>query len=633
MDHKETSLRLIENVLEPLPLGSIRPAGWLLNQLRIQASGLSGHLDEFWPDIAESGWIGGSAEGWERGPYWLDGVVPLAFLLDDVRLKEKVQSWMDYILSHQSDDGWLGPVRAVHDDSYSYEYDPWPVYVVLKAMTQFQEASGDPRIIPVMQRFLRKLQIVLQERPLKSWAKMRSADLILSVCWLYERTGESWLLDFVRTIQAQSYDWRAHYEAFAYKERQTEWLQENHVANSAMSIKQPGLWYRFSHDQGDRDAATNIIATLDTYHGQATGVFSGDESLAGKNPSQGTELCAVVEYMFSLEVLLAILGDAALADRLERIAFNALPATFKPDMWAHQYDQQANQVICAISDDHLYTTNRGDANIFGLEPHYGCCTANMHQGWPKFASHLWMRTPDDGLAAVAYAPCVVMTSVADTPVRIEVDTNYPFEETIRIVVSAEQAVRFPLRLHIPVWAEGATMTIEGEAGEQSIVTSIFHCIEREWGEYTSITLRLPMSIKTSTRYNGSVAIERGPLVYALKIDEEWKQVRGVLPHADWEVYPASSWNYALAIDREHPEASCAVETLPAGDTPFSPEGVPIRLHVQGRRVPGWTIEHNAAGPVPQSPVASTEPLEDLTLIPYGCSNLRVTEFPTLGESK
>jgi hypothetical protein len=62
----------------PLTLGSIKPSGWLKDQLRIQRAGLSGHLDEFWPDIKDSAWFGGKAEGWERVPYWLDGIVPLA---------------------------------------------------------------------------------------------------------------------------------------------------------------------------------------------------------------------------------------------------------------------------------------------------------------------------------------------------------------------------------------------------------------------------------------------------------------------------------------------------------------------------------------------------------------------------
>src|SRR5581483_1924826 len=96
---------------EPLPLGQIKPKGWLLDQLKLQAGGLSGHLDEFWPDIKDSGWIGGNAEGWERAPYWLDGVVPLAYLTDDPKLKAKVRRWMDYILEHPLSDGWLGPEK------------------------------------------------------------------------------------------------------------------------------------------------------------------------------------------------------------------------------------------------------------------------------------------------------------------------------------------------------------------------------------------------------------------------------------------------------------------------------------------------------------------------------------------
>jgi DUF1680 family protein len=626
---QEETNRLVRKALEPLPLGQLRPAGWLLNQLEIQAAALTGSLDEIWPDVAESGWIGGKAEGWERGPYWLDGLVPLAFLLDDEPLKAKARRWIDYIVEHQRDDGWLGPL---HDTKYGYEYDPWPVSVMLKAMTQYQEATGDARIVPAMQRFFHRLQQLLTVRPLQVWAKMRSADLVLSIYWLYERTNEEWLLELVRTIQEQSYDWTAHFEHFLYTERQNSWQHETHVVNTSMAIKQPAVWYRLSRAERHRQAAQRMIDTLDTYHGQVTGVFSGDENLAGKNPSQGTELCAVVEYLFSLEVLLSILGDPALADRWERIAFNALPAPFKPDMWAHQYDQQVNQVICAISEDRIYTTNRPDANIFGLEPDFGCCTANMHQGWPKFAAHLWMKTPDDGLAVLSYAPCTLTTTLAGTPVELAVTTSYPFGETVQIVVSAQHPASFPLLLRIPGWASGARLTVDdGESVE--VQPGSFHRLERAWHRPVVLTLHLPMRLATQTRYHRSVSLERGPLVYALKIEEEWKQIAGELPHADWEVYPRSPWNYALQIDRAHPERSCQVITHALSAAPFSPEGAPISIQVKGRQVPTWTIEHNAAGPLPEPPVSSEMPLEELTLIPYGCTNLRVTEFPVLGDEE
>jgi hypothetical protein len=286
---------------EMLPLGAVKPLGWLKQQLQIQADGLSGHLDEFWEDLGpDNQWFGGDKEGWERGPYYADGLVPLAYLLDDERLKAKAQKWVEAFLGGQRADGWIGPVQGVLDSRAYPEYDPWPVFIVFKVLTQYHEVTGDERVIPVMIDFCRYMEAHLDERPLESWAKFRWGDFIVSVHWLYERTGEAWLLDLAEKVRQQGYDWQDHFTNFRYRKKQSTTTLESHVVNNAMGLKTPGVWYRQSGAASDRAAVYQGLENLDKFHGQVTGLFTGDEHFSGKNPSQGTELCAVVEYMFSL---------------------------------------------------------------------------------------------------------------------------------------------------------------------------------------------------------------------------------------------------------------------------------------------------------------------------------------------
>jgi len=336
----------------------------------------------------------------------------------------------------------------------------------------------------------------------------------------------------------------------------------------------------------------------------------------------------VVEYMFSLENLISYFGDPAFGDRLERICFNALPGTFDVKMWAHQYDQQANGVLCNTGK-HGWTNNSDSANIYGLEPNYGCCTANFHQGWPKYVSHMWMATYDGGLAAVAYGPCRVQAKVrGGAEVTLEVETDYPFSEKVKIRVGAAKPAAFAIQLRIPAWTtEGATVSVDESV--ETVVAGTFHTIEREWNDGDEIELNLPMPIRIERRYRGSAAVYRGPLTFSLRIGEEWRRVRGEDICPDFEVWPTTPWNYGLLLDSDKPEKSLEVATKPIGDYIFGQEYAPIEIRAKGRRIPGWQIENNNAGPLPQSPVKSSEPIEELTLIPYGCAKLRITEFPLL----
>jgi len=634
---------LAEPAFRPLPLGAIRPSGWLARQLRIQADGLSGHLDEFWPDVGESQWFGGGAEGWERAPYWLDGAIPLAWTLDDRPLKTRITRYVDYIVTHQRADGWYGPYP---EDAVAKRYDLWAILLANKVLAQYHDATGDTRVLDAVVKSLRAMLDGLDRTPLYGWGKFRWYEGLVPAFYAYERTGEPWLLELARKLRSQGVDFEALFATDDLKvptPRRGLWKWTKHVVNTAMATKASALGWRLDRRPSDRAWATEMIAFLDRHHGQVNGMFSGDECLAGRNPLQGTELCSVVEFMYSLEHLFSVFGDPVFGDRLERVAFNALPATFAPDMWSHQYDQQVNQVQCTINPEHQWSTNGPESNLYGLEPNYGCCTSNMHQGWPKLAAHLWMRTPDEGIVAAAYAPSRAAFTSGGVPVTVELDTDYPFRESLALAVTADGAARFPLVLRVPAWAEGATARVAGGAAEP-LAPGTLHRIEREWNGRVEVEVRFPMRPMTSARYNEAVAVERGPLVYALKIGEEWTRVNAdkphrELPHGDFEVRPTTPWNYGVIVDETRPAASLRFEERPIGQQPFSPEGAGVVATVRGRKIPGWKVVRGWAAEISPADVAwsdparkvTEEPVEALTLVPYGCTNIRVTEFPKLRE--
>jgi uncharacterized protein len=624
---------LAEPAFRPLPLGAITPLGWLQRQLRLQADGLSGHLDEFWPDVGQSQWFGGRAEGWERAPYWLDGVIPLAWLLNDAPLKSRIEHYINHIVASQRPDGWYAPYPA---DASAKAYDLWAILLANKVLVQYHDATRDDAVLQAVLRNLRATLDTLDRTPLFGWGRFRYFEGLISAYYAFEQTGQPWLLDLARKLHDQGFDYRAYYagpDITAPTPRRGLWTWQKHVVNTGMALKAPALGWRLTRQSDDLAFPARMLDILDRYHGLPTGMFTGDECLSGRNPVQGTELCAVVETLYSLEHLIALTGDAAYGDRLERIAYNALPATFAPDMWSHQYDQQVNQVQCTINPDHMWSTNGPESNIYGLEPNYGCCTANMHQGWPKFAAHLWMRTPDHGLAAVAYAPSEVRFTAHGVPVRVRLETDYPFRDTLELTVTVDKPVRFPLLLRIPNWTRQPTITLANRQ-TSGLKPGSFHRIEREWKDRETVKLHWPMLPTTARYYNQSIALERGPLLYSLKLEESWTRVNAdkphrELPHGDFEVRPASPWNYALLLDENQPANSVRFVEQPVGQQPFSPDGAGVVAKVKGRRLPSWKLAHGWAAEIAPLEPQTSEPLEDLTLIPYGCTNIRITEFPLL----
>lgn len=656
-----------------LPLGSIKPEGWLEDQLQRMANGLTGHLDEVYPEVVgpRNGWLGGDGDGWERGPYWIDGLLPLAYILDDARLKEKVKPWIEWTLNNQAESGYLGPIpfetepEAEPGLQRGRREDWWPKMVMLKVLQQYYQATEDERVITALTRYFHFQLKELPERPLdfmSLWANRRAGDNLQVVYWLYNITGDQALLDLGELIQKQTFPWQTVYtnpenglkyenihfyneiKSYPFDSAEISKITLSkvpglHTVNVAQGLKQPIVFFQKSGNTDAIAAVKKALNDIRNYHGQPQGMYGGDEPLHGNNPVQGVELCSISEEMFSLETNLKITGDMEFADLLEKITYNALPTQASDDYNSRQYFQAANQVELTDQLETSYETeNHGGTDfVFGVLSGFPCCTTNMHQSWPKFVQNLFYATPDGGVAALLYAPSSVELTVGNgAKLKIRETTGFPFRENVQFDLELSEESAFPFHLRIPSWAKEAVIQVNGSPVEATIQNQVA-IIQRTWKSGDQVTLTLPMELKTSNWYKSMVTIERGPLVYSLKVESEEKiKDRKDRFRPFTEVYPREDWNYALAASSlsDLENSIELIENEWDGSYPWNLENAPIELRIQGVHLPEWKTVKSA----PQLPDSFTGKIsgseltkrqKTITLIPYGCTTLRITEFPVV----
>lgn len=631
-----------------LPLGAIKPKGWLRQMLIKQKEGATGNLDKLYPLVMgkRNGWLGGDGDQWERGPYWIDGLLPLAYILQDKELIAKVKPWIEWSIKSQQPDGYFGPSKDYSPEpgiQRDNSRDWWPKMVMLKVLKQYYSATGDKRVINLLTNYFKYQLNQLPKTPLNNWTfwgEWRGGDNLMVVYWLYNITGDKFLLDLGDLIHKQTFDFTG---AFL-KGNMLTTLGSAHGVNLAEGMKEPLIYYQQHPEQQYIDAMGKGLHDLTKYDGMAHGLFGADESLHGNNPTQGSELCTAVEMMFTLENSLEITGDIDYADRLEKIAFNALPSQTSEDYMTRQYFQQANQVMLTRASHNFNVNHAGTDVCFGLLSGYPCCTSNMHQGWPKFTQNLWYATADKGVAALVYSASEVNTKVANgIPVTFKEETNYPFDENIRFTLSLDKktkAVAFPFHLRIPAWCQNANIKINGADFQQAKGNQTVK-INREWKTGDVVELQLPMHIFKNTWYENSVSVERGPLVYALKIGEDVKLVKNdkdpvAYGSEYYEITPTTPWNYGL-IETHNNQLEKAFTVQKKGEVkayPWSLANAPLQLTTKARRIPDWKLYNDMAGPMPYSVIYNEgtpkEKEEEITLVPYGCTKLRISQFPVVG---
>jgi hypothetical protein len=616
---------LMASTFTALPLGSIRPRGWLLTQFQLQRDGLTGNAESVYAsDLGtNSGWLGGTGDSWERSPYYYKGLIPLAYELDDAGLKQKAQKWMDWLLDHQGADGRIGPAS---------NNDWWPRMLATYALRDYYEATDDTRVPGFLDHYFHYMLANLPTRPLVDWGKARAGDEMDIALWLYNRNGDTNLLTLVNLLHQQADDWTDIFTSNRFALYGID-FQPKHNVNVEQALKMPVVYHELSGQPDDLNALTLGLDNLMRENGLSCGINSGTEFISGDASVQGVELCAIVEAMLSLETAVIATGNPVLADRLETISFNALPAALANNIKGIQYYTLPNNVI-AIYGGHGYNQDYANATLPGPDSGFPCCRYNFHMGWPKYVQNSWAATGDGGLALLAYGPTVVNATAGGKQVQITEDTGYPFEEQVRLQVSLNGRSRFPLTLRIPGWCNAATLAVNGYQ-QSGFKAASFLRIERDWRNGDLVVLNLPMPIQTRQGPGRSVAINRGPVVYSLKIGEQWN-VRTPDPLGqgfdEFEVHATTPWNYALQLNPEDPAASFTFTNFPTPENPFDPAQPSVELSGKARQLPDWTIGWRGthAFEPPVSPVASDRPLESVALVPFGSQHMRISWFPYLG---
>ncbi|KAH7310189.1 hypothetical protein BKA65DRAFT_519076 [Rhexocercosporidium sp. MPI-PUGE-AT-0058] len=668
-----TAKPLVPFVYGDIPLGSITPNGWLRQELETEAAGLAGHLYDFWNYVHRSSWLGGDQEYSglnEAFPYWLNGLVPLAYVLDDPRLKAQVHEAMDYLMKNMvKQDGWIGPEANGPGGGYRMI---WARSLVFFAWTNLADANKtwEQPIVEAMHKF-NNLQVAMLSNNCTGeqlqaantvlndgyyfWGRGRVQEMIYSLQWLYDKhpeSNEAKLLEGMNLLHSCGWNWEDWFVKGVYptgdvRDYPDIPYQFVHGVNVGEGLKAPAVIRRYTYNDSLVQTARDGSDWTFRYHGSTYGSIIADEGQVGLDPWSGSETCTAVEVIFSQAYNYRAIGDSSFADSAEMSAFNALPGAMTGDWWSHVYMSESNQPFSKNLSMTPFSNVNTVGQTYGLEPDYPCCTVNHPQGLPKFLQSTFVTAGDDGIVHALLSPATVQTTLKNgAQVEVECQTNYPFEDVLFYDITTDKPITFKVR--VPEWATSAQLASAGDSttdvssGQLGMAISVGS---------TRLMYTLGADVRTTAREHDTIAVLRGQLVYALQIDAG---VTSTPPHSyrNGELYPegyapAQSRDYtmlnqtewAVAID---PATIKFVQANPFNytlnsdpiDMPgpiFAPGAPPTSMTVQACAIK-WPLL--APGSIPVAPPTGAnrkclgDPFE-AKLVPYGSAKIRMTELPTL----
>jgi len=647
-------------------LNAISPAGWLRRWLEIQKQGLTGHLEvagypydtDMWacsripprPDAGGESWW-----PYEQTAYWIDGMTRCGHLLHDSELITKAKKQFDYVLKHVAADGYLGPKscrKPMHAGRWSH-------MIFFRGLIAHGQVTGDRRIIPALRRHYLSNQY--------DYSGSRDVCNIEIMCRLYEQTGDKRLLDLAESTYAD-YVRAAPDPALTPRQLARRVPANAHGVTFCETIKLGAILYSATGKKTYLKASRDGFRKLDTFHMLADGVPSSSEKLRGQTALDCHETCDIADYTWSAGYLFMATGDSGYLDRIEKACFNAAPGAVRYDFKALQYFSGPNQVVAGHNTNHAPQSTGNTWMSYRPKPGTECCTGQVNRIMPNYISRMWMRGAGGEVTAALYGPSRFTATVGSrgTPITITEETHYPFGERIDFMIDTPEPVAFALRLRIPAWCEAAAIEVNGKPWRRPLKPGGWVSIKRTFSANDRIVLHVPMRVRVVPRPGGGVSIERGPLLYALPIPEDWTVTpdpgHSTRAFPAWNCRPAGPWNYAL--DARSPDAFKVIHK-PVTPEPWFPGQTPIMIQAPVRRVKGWKIRHpkvvmqegmmqevvngvpgawksifhKVRGAFEFTPPLPDMPLRDrlgarrekVLLVPYACTHLRIAIFPTTHE--
>lgn len=652
---------LIPHAMRPLRPGSIQPAGRWQRTLDVIADGwlrrvVESQHERFWPVF----WLRNTFDGeyadvhGEWAGYVGDAIVRLGRLAPDSVIARHRSTWLEHVLASQDPDGYLGINRPSH--RWQHVFEVWSQDRLLQALLYEYEHSGDARVLDACLRAARCLARNVRTdwfRGVYSRAKHlpgpyqagHSLNVVHPLLRLYERTGDADL----RALAIELYEDfdRGGSDISASGLLICEVLM-THIVTVCEHLSIPATMYTHTGNGRYLDASMRAYRMLRAQV-LATGTPSGNEFTYGRAPRKYTEHCGVIEWAISCDRLAQITGLVHFADAAERAMLNAYFAGKSPDGVTICYNHAPNQVV-ATNASGPYEDNWDQGmfrNHYSTQHDPRCCNANTSRGFPWFVDNAVAAAADGALTFVHYGPMRVEAELGEAGVvRCDVDTDYPFEDDVRIEVRPSRKTRMPLRLRIPGWCRGATVRVNGKDAGVEALPGRFAKIDRLWAPGDVIELHFDVPIRLDWYHDShytvpGAAVIRGPLTYCLPIRERWERIAldDAGPHGmdeAWNVVPAddAAWNVALELDPLEPERSLTLvrQREPRGSLPW--QHAPIGLRGRARAVRGWRTDtvngHPQTPALPQGPLRLEAEARDVTLVPFGFTHLHMTYLPIVG---